>query len=166
MNKFFIIIAALFIATSAFAQKWYTLMIDFALAGVLGVALYPYLGNRVWCRFACPLRAYMEIIAQKKAFIEYRSRWTLYRLWDMFSRMSDGQWRTEICIASRRPFQPQQRMHPMWDLYLCLPYERLIDRSVEGKKSRSSNGNMDILFWYCTHVSSMYWAHMLPCLIR
>ena len=51
---------------SAFAQKWYTLMIDFALAGVLGVALYPYLGNRVWCRFACPLRAYMEIIAQKK----------------------------------------------------------------------------------------------------
>lgn len=43
-----------------FAQKWYGLMVDFWLASVVGVAFYPYLGNRVWCRFFCPLRAYME----------------------------------------------------------------------------------------------------------
>lgn len=47
-----------------FAEKWYTLMVDFWLASVIGVALYPYFGNRMWCRFACPLRAYMETIAK------------------------------------------------------------------------------------------------------
>ncbi len=49
----------------AFAQHWYGLMVDFWLAAVVGVALYPYLGNRVWCRFFCPLRAYMEILSRK-----------------------------------------------------------------------------------------------------
>ena len=51
--------------TKAFAQHWYGLMVDFWLASVIGVALYPYLGNRVWCRFFCPLRAYMEAIARR-----------------------------------------------------------------------------------------------------
>lgn len=48
-----------------FAQGWYGLMVDFMLASLVGVALYPVLGNRVWCRFFCPLRAYMEVIARK-----------------------------------------------------------------------------------------------------
>ena len=48
-----------------FAEKWYTLMVDFWLASVVGVALYPYLGNRVWCRFFCPLRAYMELLSRR-----------------------------------------------------------------------------------------------------
>ncbi len=43
-----------------FANKWYKLVVDFWLASVVGVAFYPYLGNRVWCRFLCPLRAWME----------------------------------------------------------------------------------------------------------
>ncbi|MCB9681459.1 MAG: NAD(P)-binding domain-containing protein [Alphaproteobacteria bacterium] len=47
-----------------FAQGWYALMVDFALASFLGVALYPMLGNRVWCRFFCPLRAYMEWLSK------------------------------------------------------------------------------------------------------
>ncbi|CAM2066080.1 NAD(P)-binding domain-containing protein [Sulfidibacter corallicola] len=50
--------------TKAFAQQWYGLMVDFWLAAVVGVALYPYLGNRVWCRFFCPLRAYMELLSR------------------------------------------------------------------------------------------------------
>ena len=37
---------------------------DFWFACVVGVAFYPYLGNRVWCRFICPLRAYMELLAK------------------------------------------------------------------------------------------------------
>ena len=51
--------------SAQFAQYWYPLMVDFWLASILGVALYPYLGNRFWCRFLCPLRAYMEIIANR-----------------------------------------------------------------------------------------------------
>ena len=50
--------------SKSFAEHWYGLMIDFWFAGVVGVALYPVLGNRIWCRYACPLRAYMEIVAQ------------------------------------------------------------------------------------------------------
>ncbi len=52
-------------STKAFAEHWYGLMVDFWLASVVGVALYPYLGNRVWCRFFCPLRAYMEELAKR-----------------------------------------------------------------------------------------------------
>jgi len=52
--------------TQVFATKWYSLMVDFWLASVVGVAFYPYLGNRVWCRFFCPLRAWMEVLS--KAF--------------------------------------------------------------------------------------------------
>jgi polyferredoxin len=40
------------------------LAVDFMLASFVGVAFYPLLGNRVWCRFFCPLRAYMEILAR------------------------------------------------------------------------------------------------------
>lgn len=48
----------------SFAQSWYGLIVDFWLASVVGVAFYPYLGNRVWCRFFCPLRAYMEVLSK------------------------------------------------------------------------------------------------------
>jgi thioredoxin reductase/polyferredoxin len=51
-------------STKAFAESWYGLVVDFGLASVLGVAFYPYLGNRVWCRFFCPLRAYMELVSK------------------------------------------------------------------------------------------------------
>lgn len=51
--------------TKLFVQHWYGLMVDFWFASVIGVAFYPYLGNRVWCRFLCPLRAYMELIAKR-----------------------------------------------------------------------------------------------------
>ncbi|MCB9675210.1 MAG: NAD(P)-binding domain-containing protein [Alphaproteobacteria bacterium] len=51
-------------STKAFAEHWYGLMVDFWLASVIGVAFYPYLGNRVWCRFFCPLRAYMEMLSK------------------------------------------------------------------------------------------------------
>ncbi|MEO1272166.1 MAG: NAD(P)-binding domain-containing protein, partial [Myxococcota bacterium] len=47
-----------------FSTAWYSLMVDFWLASVVGVAFYPYLGNRVWCRFFCPLRAYMELLSK------------------------------------------------------------------------------------------------------
>ena len=51
--------------TKEFAQQWYGLMVDFWLASVVSVALYPYLGNRVWCRFFCPLRAWMEMLSKR-----------------------------------------------------------------------------------------------------
>lgn len=47
-----------------FAAGWYDLMVDFMLASLVGVAMYPILGNRIWCRFFCPLRAYMQLIAR------------------------------------------------------------------------------------------------------
>lgn len=60
-------------STTQFAQAWYGLMVDFWLASVLGVAFYPYLGNRLWCRFFCPLRAWMEIVAKRISKITIKS---------------------------------------------------------------------------------------------
>ncbi len=41
---------------------WYGFYIGAVFAGVIGVGFYPLLGNRVWCRFGCPMAAVLGII--------------------------------------------------------------------------------------------------------
>ena len=48
-------------------QQPYGFLIGAAFSGVVGVGFYPLLGNRVWCRFGCPLAAYMGIIQRFKS---------------------------------------------------------------------------------------------------
>lgn len=43
-------------------EKPYGFMIGAMFSGVIGVGFYPLLGNRVWCRFGCPMAGYMGII--------------------------------------------------------------------------------------------------------
>jgi ferredoxin-type protein NapH len=43
-------------------QGIYSFIVVALLSGVFGVGLYPILGNRVWCRFFCPLAALMGLI--------------------------------------------------------------------------------------------------------
>lgn len=45
----------------------YSFLIGAAFSGVIGVGFYPILGNRIWCRFGCPLAAYMGIIQRFKS---------------------------------------------------------------------------------------------------
>jgi thioredoxin reductase/ferredoxin len=40
----------------------YGIWIDVMLAGAVGLGFYWFMGNRVWCRFFCPLRMYMNLI--------------------------------------------------------------------------------------------------------
>ena len=48
-------------------QKWYGFAIGSVFSGVIGTGFYPIFGNRVWCRFGCPLAAYMGIIQRFKS---------------------------------------------------------------------------------------------------
>ena len=48
-------------------QKAYGFMIGSAFAGVVGTGFYPFMGNRTWCRFGCPLAAYMGIVQRFKS---------------------------------------------------------------------------------------------------
>ena len=48
-------------------QKPYGFLIGAMFSGVIGVGFYPLLGNRVWCRFGCPLAGYMGIIQRFKS---------------------------------------------------------------------------------------------------
>ncbi len=48
-------------------QSVYGLLIGSVFAGVIGTGFYPIFGNRVWCRFGCPLAAYMGIIQRFKS---------------------------------------------------------------------------------------------------
>ena len=48
-------------------QKWYGFAIGSIFSGVIGTGFYPIFGNRVWCRFGCPLAAYMGIIQRFKS---------------------------------------------------------------------------------------------------
>ena len=45
----------------------YGFFIGAIFSGIIGVGFYPLLGNRVWCRFGCPLAAYMGLIQRFKS---------------------------------------------------------------------------------------------------
>ncbi len=55
--------------TADFLHKFYYLGIDVIFAGVLGVGVYFFASGRVWCRFGCPLAAWMHIVSR---FSRYR----------------------------------------------------------------------------------------------
>lgn len=48
-------------------SKPYGFLIGSMFSGVVGVGFYPILGNRVWCRFGCPLAGYMGLIQRFKS---------------------------------------------------------------------------------------------------
>ena len=51
-------------------QKAYGFAIGSVFSGVIGTGFYPILGNRVWCRFGCPMAAILGI--QQRLFSKFR----------------------------------------------------------------------------------------------
>jgi polyferredoxin len=55
-----------------YTVRWvYGFLIGSVFAGVISTGFYPFFGNRVWCRFGCPLGAYLGIIQR------FRSRFRI-----------------------------------------------------------------------------------------
>jgi polyferredoxin len=52
---------------TATVQNMYSLVIGSIFAGVIGTGFYPIFGNRVWCRFGCPLAAYLGFVQRFKS---------------------------------------------------------------------------------------------------
>ncbi|MEY3051572.1 MAG: hypothetical protein RLY31_1357 [Bacteroidota bacterium] len=52
-------------------RAWYGFLIGSGFAGVVGTGFYPLMGNRVWCRFGCPLAAYLGLVQR------FRSRFRI-----------------------------------------------------------------------------------------
>ena len=52
------------------AAKWYGFAIGAVFSGVIGVGFYPLMGSRVWCRFGCPMAAYLGLL--QKHFSRFR----------------------------------------------------------------------------------------------
>ena len=48
-------------------RQVYGAFIGAGFSGVVGTGFYPVMGNRVWCRFGCPLAAYMGIVQRFKS---------------------------------------------------------------------------------------------------
>ncbi len=48
-------------------KAWYGFLIGAGFSGVVGTGFYPVMGNRVWCRFGCPLSAYLGLIQKYKS---------------------------------------------------------------------------------------------------
>lgn len=79
---YFVIIAALFIMfftgtteqvfliKSGSLRSAYGLYIGSLFSGVIGTGFYPILGNRVWCRFGCPMAAILGF--QQRLFSKFR----------------------------------------------------------------------------------------------
>ena len=51
-------------------RTWYGFLIGAAFSGVIGVGFYPIFGNRVWCRFGCPMAAVLGM--QQRLFSRFR----------------------------------------------------------------------------------------------
>jgi len=45
------------------AMRWYRVVADCWLVGILPVTLYPFLGGKVWCRYWCPLAKGMQYLS-------------------------------------------------------------------------------------------------------
>ncbi len=56
-------------ASASFSQ-WYGFFIGLIFAGVVGTGFYPIFGNRVWCRFGCPMAATLGML--QKWFSRFR----------------------------------------------------------------------------------------------
>ncbi len=79
---YFVIIASLFImhysgtstevfyVNSGSLRSVYGLYIGAIFSGVVGTGFYPILGNRVWCRFGCPMAAILGF--QQRMFSKFR----------------------------------------------------------------------------------------------
>lgn len=52
-------------------RQAYSFLIGAIFSGVIGTGFYPVMGNRVWCRFGCPLAAYLGLIQR------FRSRFRI-----------------------------------------------------------------------------------------
>ncbi len=48
-------------------REVYGAWIGAGFAGVIGTGFYPLMGNRVWCRFGCPLAAYLGLVQRFKS---------------------------------------------------------------------------------------------------
>ncbi|WP_375325544.1 4Fe-4S binding protein [Flagellimonas sp. GZD32] len=59
-----------FLFKSETLRKTYSFLIGSIFSGVIGTGFYPIFGNRVWCRFGCPMAAIMGV--QQKLFSRFR----------------------------------------------------------------------------------------------
>ena len=48
-------------------RKTYGFFIGSVFSGLIGTGFYPLLGNRTWCRFGCPLAAYLGLVQRFKS---------------------------------------------------------------------------------------------------
>lgn len=48
-------------------NQWYGFLIGSTFAGVVGTGFYPLMGNRVWCRFGCPLAAILGLVQKLRS---------------------------------------------------------------------------------------------------
>ena len=48
-------------------REIYGAFIGAGFAGIVGTGFYPFMGNRTWCRFGCPLAAYLGLVQRFKS---------------------------------------------------------------------------------------------------
>ena len=75
----------IFLFKSETLRKSYGFLIGSIFSGVIGTGFYPIFGNRVWCRFGCPMAAILGF--QQRLFSRFRittNGGTVYFLWQLF----------------------------------------------------------------------------------
>ncbi len=70
LNYFFSGKGNIFFIDAGTLRSWYGFAIGAVFSGVIGVGFYPLMGNRVWCRFGCPMAAILGL--QQKFLSRFR----------------------------------------------------------------------------------------------
>ena len=56
-------------ATIGVLVKGWSWGVDLFLCGIIPLMLYPYLGGRTWCRYACPTAGFMKLLGRKTTVV-------------------------------------------------------------------------------------------------
>ncbi|KAB8154398.1 4Fe-4S binding protein [Kordia sp. TARA_039_SRF] len=67
LYAYFMEVDTVFGIKTQLVKDTYGFLIGSIFAGVIGTGFYPIFGNRVWCRFGCPLAAYLGLVQRFKS---------------------------------------------------------------------------------------------------
>ncbi|MEN8929029.1 MAG: 4Fe-4S dicluster domain-containing protein [Flavobacteriales bacterium] len=67
LYTFFTDSSTIFGLNSFSVRKVYGFWVGSVFSGIIGTGFYPMLGNRTWCRFGCPLAAYLGLVQRFKS---------------------------------------------------------------------------------------------------
>ncbi len=116
----------------------YSYVVDFWLVAVIPVALYPFFGGKVWCRYWCPLAAWNQNPRAPVRPARHREHRSVHLVRPVQQELRGRRRRHEVRARRGALRQQEQRLHPVRHLRRRLPRRRAVvfDGAAAQKSAR------------------------------